>query len=136
MLKGLAHMIRNSLIRLLLVLAGLMAVLSTPAYAVVELNINKGNVQPMPIAITDLLSNDGLGAQISGVIAADLQRSGLFAPVNKQAFIEKISNPDSTPRFPDWTAINAQALVTGRVTQDGVAFVPSSACGTPLATAR
>lgn len=119
MLKGLAHMIRKSLVRLLLVLAGLTAALATPAYAVVELNINKGNVQPMPIAITDLLSNDGLGAQVSGVIAADLQRSGLFAPVNKQAFIEKISNPDSTPRFQDWTAINAQALVTGRVTQEG-----------------
>ena len=119
MLKGLAHMIRTSLIRLLLVLTGMMAAFITPAYAVVELNINKGNVQPMPIAITDLLSNDGLGAQISGVIAADLQRSGLFAPVNKQAFVEKISNPDATPRFQDWTAINAQALVTGRVTQEG-----------------
>ncbi|MDK4738239.1 MULTISPECIES: Tol-Pal system beta propeller repeat protein TolB [unclassified Rhizobium] len=112
-------MIRKSLVRLLLVLAALTAALATPAYAVVEININKGNVQPMPIAITDLLSNDGLGAQISGVIAADLQRSGLFAPVNKQAFIEKISNPDATPRFQDWTAINAQALVTGRVTQEG-----------------
>jgi len=119
MLKGLIHMIRKSLVRLLLVLAGLMTALATPAYAVVEININKGNVQPMPIAITDLLSNDSLGQQISGVIAADLQRSGLFAPINKQAFIEKISNPDSTPRFPDWTAINAQALVTGRVTQEG-----------------
>jgi TolB protein len=119
MLKGLAHMIRTSLIRLLLVLTGMMAAFITPAYAVVELNINKGNVQPMPIAITDLLSNDGVGAQISGVIAADLQRSGLFAPVNKQAFVEKISNPDATPRFQDWTAINAQALVTGRVTQEG-----------------
>ncbi|MDL2409059.1 Tol-Pal system beta propeller repeat protein TolB [Rhizobium calliandrae] len=112
-------MIRKSFVRLLLVLAGLTAALATPAYAVVELNINKGNVQPMPIAITDLLSNDGVGAQVSSVIAADLQRSGLFAPINKQAFIEKISNPDSTPRFQDWTAINAQALVTGRVTQEG-----------------
>nr|WP_155294037.1 Tol-Pal system beta propeller repeat protein TolB [Rhizobium rhizogenes] len=119
MLKGLAHMFKKPFLRLLLVLAGLVAAYASPAYAVVEINISKGNVQPMPIAITDLLSNDGLGAQISGVIAADLQRSGLFAPVNKQAFIEKITNPDSTPRFPDWTAINAQALVTGRVTQDG-----------------
>jgi TolB protein len=119
MLKGLIHMIRKSFVRLLVVLAGLMAVASTPAYAVVELNINKGNVQPMPIAITDLLSNDSLGPQISSVIAADLQRSGLFAPINKQAFIEKITNPDSTPRFQDWTSINAQALVTGRVTQEG-----------------
>jgi TolB protein len=118
MLKGLSHMIRNSFVRLLLVLAGLMAVVATPAYAVVEVNINKGNVAPLPIAITDFLSNGDLGAQISGVVAADLQRSGLFAPINKQAFIEKITNSDAPPRFPDWTSINAQALVTGRVTKE------------------
>jgi TolB protein len=119
MLKGLAHMIKNSFVRLLLVLAGLMAAFATPAYAVVEININKGNVQPMPIAITDFQSSGGLGAQISGVVAADLQRSGLFAPVNKQAFLENITNPDAAPNFPNWTKINAQALVTGRVTQEG-----------------
>ncbi|MDE1994000.1 MAG: Tol-Pal system protein TolB, partial [Rhizobiaceae bacterium] len=76
-------MIRKPFIRLLLVLAGLMAAYISPAYAVVEININKGNVAPMPIAITDFLSNGTMGAQISGVVAADLQRSGLFAPVNK-----------------------------------------------------
>ncbi len=59
-----------------------------------------------------------MGAQVSQVIAADLQRSGLFAPISKTAFIEKISNPDAAPRFEDWKVINAQALVTGRVTQE------------------
>ena len=58
---------------------------------------------------------DALGAQISGVVAADLKRSGLFAPIDKSAFIEKISNPDAAPRFEDWKVINAQALVTGSV---------------------
>src|SRR5690606_21556915 len=29
----------------------------------------------------------------------------------------KISNPDASPRFEDWKVINAQALVTGRITQ-------------------
>ena len=37
----------------------------------------------------------------------------------KAAFIEKIANPDAAPRFEDWKVINAQALVTGRVTQEG-----------------
>ena len=59
-----------------------------------------------------------LGAQIAGVVAADLKRSGLFAPIDKGAFIEKISNPDAAPRFDDWKVINAQALVTGRVSQE------------------
>lgn len=90
-----------------------------PARAEVVIDITKGTVEPLPIAITDFLSGDQLGAQISGVIAADLERSGLFAPVDKGAFIEKISNPDAAPRFEDWKVINAQALVTGRVTKQG-----------------
>ncbi len=90
-----------------------------PAHALVEIDVNKGNIEPLPIAITDFLASDQMGAEITSVIAADLKRSGLFAPIDKGAFIEKISNPDAAPRFEDWKVINAQALVTGRVTQEG-----------------
>lgn len=89
-----------------------------PARALVEIDINKANVEPLPIAISDFVGADDLGAQISGVIAADLKRSGLFAPIGREAFIEKISNPDAAPRFDDWKVINAQALATGRVTRE------------------
>ena len=98
--------------------AGMSAVATLPARALVEIDVNKGNVEPLPVAITDFLSGDGIGAQISAIVAADLKRSGLFAPIDKGAFIEKISNPDAAPRFEDWKVINAQALVTGRVTQE------------------
>ncbi|MGO7163854.1 Tol-Pal system protein TolB, partial [Rhizobium johnstonii] len=111
-------MTKCSFFRAILVAVGLMtaAVFATPANALVTLDIRKGNVQPMPIAVTDFQGD--IGAQVSQVIAADLQRSGLFAPINKTAFIEKISNPDAAPRFEDWKVINAQALVTGRVTKE------------------
>ncbi|MDW6021896.1 Tol-Pal system beta propeller repeat protein TolB [Mesorhizobium sp. BAC0120] len=100
-------------------LAGAFAVAATlPARARIELDINKGNIEPLPIAITDFVSQGGIGAEISSIVAADLKRSGLFAPIDKGAFIEKISNPDAQPRFDDWKVINAQALVTGRVTQE------------------
>lgn len=113
-------MIKCSVLRALMVATGMLFSLVTvvPANAEVVININKGNVQPLPIAITDFISGDGIGAQVSAVIAADLQRSGLFAPINKNAFIEKIANPDQQPRFEDWKVINAQALVTGRVTRE------------------
>ncbi|WP_295814288.1 Tol-Pal system beta propeller repeat protein TolB [uncultured Nitratireductor sp.] len=88
-----------------------------PARAVVEIDINKGVVEPLPIAVTEFISADGRGAEIAGVIEADLRRSGLFAPIEKGAFIEQISNPDAAPRFEDWTVINAQALVTGKVSE-------------------
>lgn len=92
---------------------------TAPARAEVVIDVNKGNVEPLPIAVTDFLSGDGLGAEIASIVTADLQRSGLFAPIDKAAFIEKISNPDAAPRFSDWQTINAQALVTGRITQEG-----------------
>jgi TolB protein len=41
----------------------------------------------------------------------------LFAPIDQAAYIEKINSIDGVPRFPDWRVINAQALVTGRMTR-------------------
>jgi TolB protein len=111
--------IRNRFTLIFGMFMAIVALATTPALALVEIDINQGTVQPLPIAITDMISGDELGAQISGVIAADLKRSGLFAPVDKAAFIEQISNPDAAPDFKSWTVLNAQALVTGRVVKEG-----------------
>ncbi len=85
----------------------------------VSFDLNQGNVQAMPIALPDFLAGspaDGEAARgISQIITGNLKRSGLFAPIDHAAFIEKIANTDVAPRFPDWRAINAQALVTGRI---------------------
>ncbi|MFN3319733.1 Tol-Pal system beta propeller repeat protein TolB [Rhizobium sp. TH135] len=109
---------KTLLLRILLVCAGMAGAFVAPANAAVEININRGNVQPLPIAITDFISADGIGAQISAVVEADLKRSGLFAPVSRAAFIEKISNPDQPPRFEDWKVLKAEALVVGRIVRE------------------
>ena len=111
----------NGFFRTLMIVGALasgMAALTLPARALVEIDVNKGNIEPLPIALPDFVSTDGVGAEITAIVAADLKRSGLFAPIDKGAFIEKISNPDQAPRFEDWKVINAQALVTGRVSQE------------------
>jgi TolB protein len=91
------------------------------AAAVLKLDVTQGNVQPVPIAIPDFIGaqmqEPALGRNVSQIIASNLQRSGLFAPIDQAAYLEKISNIDAQPRFPDWRQINAQALVAGRVTQ-------------------
>jgi TolB protein len=108
--------------RLLAGAAGVAAAgIAGSAGAVLRLEVTEGNVQPVPIAIPDFLggtSGDSeLARSISQVITADLRRSGLFLPIDPAAFIERIANADAVPRFADWKAINAQALVTGRLTR-------------------
>jgi TolB protein len=91
------------------------------AGAVVRLDITQGNFQPLPIAIPKFIGGtDGdntTAAGVTQIISANLQRSGLFAPIDPAAFIETITSVDAVPQFPNWRTINAQALVTGRVTQ-------------------
>jgi TolB protein len=95
------------------------------ARAALQLDLTQGNIKPIPIALPDFLAgtpSDGEPARgISQIINANLRRSGLFAPIDPAAFIERIASTDVAPRFPDWQAIKAEALVTGRVTrqQDG-----------------
>ncbi|WP_416356074.1 Tol-Pal system beta propeller repeat protein TolB [Aureimonas phyllosphaerae] len=108
--------IRSLALALATATAGL--ALASGAHAAVEIDVTQGNVQPLPIALPNFQSRDALGAKLIEVVAADLKRSGLFAPINPAAFIQKDVTPDATPRFQDWTVINAQALVTGRVTPE------------------
>ncbi len=90
-----------------------------PAHAVLEVDITRGRVAPMPIAIPAFLGASEAaakrGAEIAGVVAADLERSGLFRPLDPASFIEQIADFNKAPRFGDWRIIKAQALVTGRV---------------------
>jgi TolB protein len=86
-----------------------------------RLQINPTEFQPLPIAIPNFVAGspaDGeVGVGVAQVITNNLQRSGLFAPIDQAAFIEKITNIDTAPQFQSWKAINAQALVTGRMTR-------------------
>ncbi|MEO0327010.1 MAG: Tol-Pal system beta propeller repeat protein TolB [Pseudomonadota bacterium] len=93
-------------------------VLPFTAQARVEIDITKGNVEPLPIAIMDF-AGDKVAQDIVGVIEANLRNSGLFKPIDKLAFIESNLTLNTTPRFQDWQQINAQALVNGVVTTTG-----------------
>ncbi|WP_152045126.1 Tol-Pal system beta propeller repeat protein TolB [Aureimonas psammosilenae] len=93
------------------------ATVVAPARAEITVDVTRGNVQPLPIAIPTF-GGGKMAAQISDVIANDLKSTGLFAPIDPSAFIQKDVSPDATPRFPDWTVINAQALVTGKLASE------------------
>ena len=90
------------------------------AGAVLRLDVTHGSVQPMPIALPDFIPagmpDPAAARNVTQIITSNLQRSGLFAPIDQAAYLERITNIDQV-RFPDWRTINAQALVTGRLAQ-------------------
>ncbi|MFC1674170.1 Tol-Pal system beta propeller repeat protein TolB [Pseudomonadota bacterium] len=102
-----------------------LTVLSGQASAELRIDITRGVVEPMPIAVASFhgqgKGEKQFGANIAAVIAANLERSGLFRPIDKKAFIQTGDSLAILPRFGDWRIINAQALVQGRVemTVDG-----------------
>ena len=99
---------------LTLALLSAAAVASTPARAQTEVNINQGDVQPLPIAIPDFGGAGQTGADIVKVISANLERSGLFRPLNPSAFPASDGDVGVTPNFTNWKTTGAQALVNGK----------------------
>jgi TolB protein len=81
-----------------------------------EVDITQGNLKPIPIAIADFVGDDAkLAVDVSDVVAADLERSGLFKPIDRSAFLEQIRNPDAPPNMNNWRSLRADALAVGKV---------------------
>ena len=88
--------------------------ISSPRAAITESGIAKGT----PIAISEFYGSSAIaqqrGREIAEVVSADLERSGLFRPLDRRAFIQSADELRGLPRFADWRQINAQALVNGK----------------------
>ncbi|MEM7240281.1 MAG: Tol-Pal system protein TolB, partial [Pseudomonadota bacterium] len=84
-----------------------------------EIDIDDPLIEPLPIAITPFISTDPGLTEIAGdmvtVIQANLERSGLFKIIPEEAFISQVTDFDVTPTYADWRAINADAMVAGKV---------------------
>jgi TolB protein len=99
------------------------------AIALIEVDITRGNLNPLPIAVSplslenksnkslkEILKKENIGSEISIIVENNLKTSGLFNPLNKDAFLQKPDIAHLKPRFEDWALIKAQALITGKVT--------------------
>ena len=103
--------------------------LSVKANAVIEVDITRGNLNPLPIAVSPIFSDkaskdalkkelkiEDVGSEISLIVENNLMRTGLFNPLERGAFLQKPDVAHLKPRFEDWSLIKAQALITGKVT--------------------
>ena len=96
------------------------------SFALIEVDITRGNLDPLPIAVSPLhvdiksenfedIKTKDLGANISKIIENNFRGTGLFNPLKKDAFVQKPDIAHLKPRFEDWRLIKAQALVTGKL---------------------
>ncbi len=98
------------------------------SFGLIEVDITRGNLDPLPIAVSPLsidensrqnfekiLKKRNIGEEISKIIEVNLKTSGLFNPLNKDAFLQAPDIANLKPRFEDWNLIKAQALITGKV---------------------
>jgi len=88
---------------------------SSWARAQTRVTVDEANLRPRPIAVPHFIGTDRrLGIALADIVQADLERSGLFRLMDREAFLQKIDNIDVAPRFADWRSIGAEALVVGR----------------------
>jgi TolB protein len=93
-----------------------------PAHAEMRVDVTKGSVEALPLAISPFYPERpefaDLARDIPQIITNNLKSSGLFAPLNPTSFIQDPTSINTDgPRFAEWRAINAQALVSGSVTR-------------------
>ena len=114
--------------RILIQIIIYLILIPSKSFGLIEVDITRGNLDPLPIAVSPLsidedsrknfekiLKKRNIGHEISRIIEINLKTSGLFNPLNKDAFLQAPDIANLKPRFEDWNLIKAQALITGKV---------------------
>ena len=114
----LSTMIQGQFRRALLCLAILFP---AAGFADLRVEITEWNIEPAPIAVVPFGwqgQGDAPPLDVAAVIAADLRRSGRFAPVAESQMLSKPTSGADLD-FDDWRILKVEAVVIGRVEQTG-----------------
>ena len=90
------------------------------AFALIEVDITRGNLNPLPLAVSPLsidensrisfekiFEKENIGSDISIIVENNFITSGLFNPLDKKAFLQAPDIANLKPRFDDWNLIKA-----------------------------
>ena len=116
----------------LLVFAAVAALAAPLANAQLVIEITRGQENAVPIAVVPFgwESANAAPFDVAQVVAADLQRSGRFAPVDRKDMIDRPTAGDQI-RFQDWRYLKSDFIVVGKLTPDGGdRYSASSSCTT------
>jgi TolB protein len=98
----------------------LLLVVSAAARAQLVIEITRGQENAVPIAIVPF-GWEGAGAapfDIAEVVAADLQRTGRFAPLDRKTMIDRPSSGEEI-RFQDWRYLRTDFIAVGKLLPEG-----------------
>ena len=88
-----------------------------------RIEITEGVVEPLPFALPTFLADtpeaQEIANRITQVVADDLTGTGLFRRIPAEAFVSQVTTFSPDVNYANWKAINAQALITGRVSMSG-----------------
>ena len=92
------------------------------SHSLIEVDITRGNLNPLPIAVSPLFSDENtkkqgkknlkltdIGSEISKIVENNLSRSGLFNPLDRNETLPTAYSQGSTVLNIDTTALAAQA---------------------------
>ena len=90
------------------------------AHADLVIKITQGVNQPTPVAVVPFAWNGSQAApvDVASVVASDLKRSGLFAPLPRDKMLAH-PNADSQIHFTNWKAVSVNDLVVGSIDVNG-----------------
>ncbi len=94
---------------------------SSAAFADLRVEITEWNIEPAPVAVVPFGwqgQTPAVPLDVAEVIAADLRRSGRFAPIENSKMLSKPTRGGDVD-FDDWRILKVEAVVVGRVEQTG-----------------
>ena len=87
--------------------------------APIEIDVTKGTIEPLPIAITKFnyksINEKIISKQIYEIVSNDLTNSGLFRKISNNAFLQDEEEVFFQPSFRDWSLIDANLIVSGMI---------------------
>jgi TolB protein len=109
----------SNLVKKFFALAALL-VASTAANAQLTIEITRGQENAVPIAIVPFgwESTGTAPFDVAEVVAADLHRSGRFAPMDRKAMIDRPTAGDQI-RFQDWRYLKSDFIAVGKLLPEG-----------------
>ncbi len=88
------------------------------SHSLTRVDITRSNISPLPIAVADFKGPVSFFSNIHKIVKSDLESTGLFRVISKDAYIENPS-VDTIPTFQSWRQLNATILLVGKIEKMG-----------------